>query len=170
MDKRKIMQLLFVLSTLLLFAALALGIQQKRSAAIITGVIGLILLVTAIVFAIYLERKTKAVYHYETPASIKEKRNQAQEIYKQRVEEAIQRATSRIIEIAPNKVLTAIKFDKLLNNDVCMVCKLYLNETDEILQCPVCESLYHKDHLLDWIRTKNSCPVCAQQLLEIIDK
>jgi hypothetical protein len=95
-----------------------------------------------------------------------ELREQANEIYKQRVEQAIQRALGKQERIPITEDMTVVEYAKKPMNEICMVCKLFLKEKDKILQCPVCESLYHRDHLLEWITVKKKCPVCSQVLYD----
>ena len=89
---------------------------------------------------------------------------QANEIYKQRVEEAIQKALGKHERYPITEHMSVNEYTGKLDKDVCMVCKLFLNNKNEILQCPICESLFHKDHLLEWITSKKKCPVCSQVL------
>jgi hypothetical protein len=49
---------------------------------------------------------------------------------------------------------------------VCMVCKLPLVESDEILLCPYCRGLAHKYELLEWLHVKDHCPSCGRHLSE----
>lgn len=55
---------------------------------------------------------------------------------------------------------------------VCMICKLSLKGNQNITQCPMCQSMFHKKHIVDWLRVKGKCPVCQQSLrpesLEIV--
>jgi hypothetical protein len=103
-----------------------------------------------------------------TAAMSEERRDRAQEIYKQRIEEAIKIAQRKSGTISPDeKILASVYKGELQKDDICMVCKLFLKKGDDILQCPVCERLYHKNHLLEWIRKHNNCPVCSQQLYEV---
>lgn len=48
----------------------------------------------------------------------------------------------------------------------CMVCDLQLSSADEIVHCPHCGNLAHKDHLLEWLHVKGSCPICHQNIEE----
>jgi len=95
-----------------------------------------------------------------------EYREEANEIYKQRVDEAIQKALGLRERIPITKDMSVIEYTDKIEKDVCMVCKLFLSNKDTILQCPVCESLYHRDHLLEWITTRKKCPVCSQVLFK----
>lgn len=47
---------------------------------------------------------------------------------------------------------------------VCMICKLALKEGQDIKQCPMCQSMFHHEHIIDWLRMKGICPVCQQNL------
>ena len=59
---------------------------------------------------------------------------------------------------------------KLQDDDFCMICKLDLREENEILQCPFCRSLFHKEHLEEWLTIKKTCPVCSQKFDKKQDK
>lgn len=46
----------------------------------------------------------------------------------------------------------------------CSVCGKNIEIFDEVAGCPICEAKAHKDHLIDWVRMKHSCPVCKKSL------
>jgi len=46
----------------------------------------------------------------------------------------------------------------------CSVCGKDIEIFDEILGCPICQAKSHREHLVDWIKMKNSCPVCKKTL------
>jgi hypothetical protein len=46
----------------------------------------------------------------------------------------------------------------------CMICKLPFKETQKISRCPMCHSLFHADHIFEWLKVKGKCPVCLQNL------
>jgi uncharacterized CHY-type Zn-finger protein len=46
----------------------------------------------------------------------------------------------------------------------CMICKLPFKPQQEIARCPMCQSLFHRDHIFEWLKVKGKCPVCQQQL------
>jgi len=50
----------------------------------------------------------------------------------------------------------------------CMICNLEMKETDEVAWCPYCGNIGHKVHLLEWLHTHNSCPMCQTHLNEKI--
>jgi hypothetical protein len=49
----------------------------------------------------------------------------------------------------------------------CIVCKRVLRKTDEILSCPYCGGLAHRDDMLEWLHIKGSCPACRRRLSEV---
>jgi hypothetical protein len=46
----------------------------------------------------------------------------------------------------------------------CAVCGKAIEIFDEVIGCPLCETKAHKDHMIDWVRMKQSCPVCKKSL------
>ncbi|MFW9923796.1 MAG: RING finger protein [Candidatus Thorarchaeota archaeon] len=65
---------------------------------------------------------------------------------------------------ADEKILAmSITIDKrkLKQKKHCMICKLSFQERQVIFECPYCNSLFHLDHILDWLSNKDTCPVCG---------
>jgi len=84
-----------------------------------------------------------------------------------RVERALKIALEKQDDLSMLKASSVDRYTrKLEKDDVCMVCKLLLNKKDDILQCPRCESLFHNEHLLEWIKVRKKCPVCSHILYE----
>lgn len=48
--------------------------------------------------------------------------------------------------------------------EVCMICKLALKSDKPVSQCPMCQSMFHIDHIIEWLNLKGKCPVCQQNL------
>ncbi len=46
----------------------------------------------------------------------------------------------------------------------CTVCGKDIEIFDEVSGCPICQAKAHREHLIDWIKTKHSCPVCKKSL------
>ncbi|MBY8984435.1 MAG: hypothetical protein KGD65_05180 [Candidatus Lokiarchaeota archaeon] len=46
----------------------------------------------------------------------------------------------------------------------CSVCGKNIEIFDEVTGCPICEAKAHKDHLTDWVKMKQTCPVCKKSL------
>lgn len=43
---------------------------------------------------------------------------------------------------------------------VCMICKLEIRKGQKIMQCKECLSVFHKEHIEEWLETNKDCPVC----------
>nr|MDO8100500.1 PQQ-binding-like beta-propeller repeat protein [Candidatus Njordarchaeota archaeon] len=50
----------------------------------------------------------------------------------------------------------------------CMICKLEVKKSDGVAWCPYCGNIGHKNHMLEWLHTHNSCPMCQRHLNEEI--
>ncbi|HUT79884.1 MAG TPA: RING finger domain-containing protein [Candidatus Bathyarchaeia archaeon] len=48
---------------------------------------------------------------------------------------------------------------------ICMICKLSIKDGQKVSRCPMCQSLFHDDHIFEWLKVKGKCPVCIQSLL-----
>ncbi len=48
---------------------------------------------------------------------------------------------------------------------LCSVCKLPISFGSEYLECYHCENIAHKEHLLEWVKVKGTCPICQQKLI-----
>ncbi|MFW9923241.1 MAG: hypothetical protein ACFFDW_08155 [Candidatus Thorarchaeota archaeon] len=46
----------------------------------------------------------------------------------------------------------------------CQICKILFKQNEHVLQCPYCETLFHVDHLLDWLIEHENCPVCNREI------
>jgi hypothetical protein len=49
------------------------------------------------------------------------------------------------------------------SHDLCLVCQDHYQIGDEALKLP-CQHLYHKDCLLPWLQSRNTCPTCRYAL------
>ncbi|MBN1330335.1 MAG: E3 ubiquitin protein ligase [Candidatus Heimdallarchaeota archaeon] len=128
---------------------------------IIIGV--LVIFLTAVIYRF--SKKSKVPIGVDqAPYSSEEYHLKADEIYRQRVEDAIQIALGKRNDLPTQGNILAVEYHGIIKNDICMICKLFLTSKDSILQCPTCESLYHKEHLYTWITSKQRCPVCSKEL------
>lgn len=48
----------------------------------------------------------------------------------------------------------------------CSVCLLNINHGETKVSCPHCNSPAHRDHLREWLKIKNYCPYCKQEISE----
>ena len=67
-------------------------------------------------------------------------------------------------------MLEELVFTGELKKEKCSICKLRLKQSDEILQCPQCESLFHKEHLVRWLKEIPECPVCENNFSDLVKK
>jgi hypothetical protein len=76
-------------------------------------------------------------------------------------------------QINPNpenteKVILDIKKDTIkvstASKTKCAVCGKNIEIFDEVAGCPLCQSRAHKEHMIDWVRMKHSCPICKKSL------
>lgn len=57
-----------------------------------------------------------------------------------------------------------VRFEELTNdNSVCPVCTEHFSETSDIIKLP-CNHVFDRQCVVDWLRQKNSCPVCRSQI------
>ena len=112
--------------------------------------------------------KDRPIDTFRAPAVSEEERAKAEALYKERIESALNTALKKQKDITPNEILTAKEITSFTKEDFCMVCKIGLKKSDIVVQCPICESFYHKEHLLEWVRVKSNCPVCSQKLYDTV--
>lgn len=46
----------------------------------------------------------------------------------------------------------------------CAVCGKNIEIFDEVSGCPICGTKAHKDHLIEWVKMKKTCPVCKKNI------
>ncbi len=62
--------------------------------------------------------------------------------------------------------LESLIFDEKILDERCGICKLTFNHGQIAIFCPQCETLYHKDHLINWFQTNNHCPICQYIIIK----
>jgi hypothetical protein len=68
-----------------------------------------------------------------------------------------------------SKVARAMKDIELTSdftNKKCIVCNLPLGRTGELVQCPFCKHMAHRDHMLEWLSRRECCPTCIKPIKE----
>ncbi|MFX1337093.1 MAG: hypothetical protein ACFFDK_00635 [Promethearchaeota archaeon] len=80
---------------------------------------------------------------------------------------------SEIKQISPtaensDQVILDIKKETIKVSTVsksnCAVCGKEIEIFDDVSGCPICQTKAHREHLLEWIKTKHSCPICKKSL------
>ncbi|MFW9923844.1 MAG: RING finger protein [Candidatus Thorarchaeota archaeon] len=51
----------------------------------------------------------------------------------------------------------------------CGICKLEIRKHQQISTCPQCGTLFHKEHLGDWLQKEDKCPVCGFNIKEYLE-
>ena len=46
----------------------------------------------------------------------------------------------------------------------CVVCKEELSRSDDVVFCPHCYGLAHRNHLIKWLHDRGQCPSCGKDL------
>ena len=47
---------------------------------------------------------------------------------------------------------------------ICAICRQEVEEGENLILCPFCNSAYHRRHLEKWMMRKQACPVCRKGL------
>jgi len=47
---------------------------------------------------------------------------------------------------------------------LCIICNGLIKRGQEVLECPNCENVGHKEHMRKWISIKEECPICKTQI------
>jgi hypothetical protein len=69
---------------------------------------------------------------------------------------------SKRVSCATQKISSAIK----IKDRKCIVCNLPINKGEELVRCPCCGNLAHRDHMLEWLHIRGYCPVCSEKISE----
>lgn len=48
----------------------------------------------------------------------------------------------------------------------CVVCLNEVKPGEDVVMCPICGSMGHKGHFLEWLKVKAICPNCKRNLRE----
>ncbi|MFX0096865.1 MAG: ADP-ribosylation factor-like protein [Candidatus Hodarchaeota archaeon] len=53
----------------------------------------------------------------------------------------------------------------------CIVCLLPIRPGEEVIDCPKCGGLAHRNEILEWVKTKRKCPFCMREVTirELVD-
>ncbi len=46
----------------------------------------------------------------------------------------------------------------------CVICRYPIGSQDNSVECPSCHNSFHRNHLLEWLKVFNQCPMCHQRL------
>jgi len=81
------------------------------------------------------------------------------------------RVPTRTQKVSHGKInIDTLLYTGATSGQICGICKLSFREDQAICTCPYCESLFHKNHLEEWLVDYNDCPVCNRNLSDYITK
>lgn len=61
--------------------------------------------------------------------------------------------------------LTVIHYQPELEEKTCSICGLAILEKAPIIQCLICEKVFHKKHFIKWLIENETCPICKNLIL-----
>lgn len=120
---------------------------------------------------IYLLNKRKEKIIKEQKAAARQNRSSTRQ---QRASEQSHSSTgvrTRSLGKTAEKVnADALIFTGETDSQKCGICKLTCSLDQLLCICPFCESLFHKNHLEEWLSRDKDCPVCSRDLSGYITK
>jgi hypothetical protein len=48
--------------------------------------------------------------------------------------------------------------------DYCVICRHVIQVSDVSITCPFCQNVFHRGHLLEWLKVFNQCPMCHHRI------
>lgn len=58
-----------------------------------------------------------------------------------------------------------ISWDKSKTSEkACVICRYPIKSDESSVKCPLCQNSFHRNHLLEWLKVFNQCPMCHQRL------
>lgn len=61
--------------------------------------------------------------------------------------------------------IAVIEYNPKLGEETCSVCGLIFKEIARVVQCSICEKLYHEEHFIEWLKENENCPYCRNLIL-----
>jgi hypothetical protein len=53
---------------------------------------------------------------------------------------------------------------ELRSEEYCVICRHPITSPKRATKCPSCKNSFHRNHLLEWLKVFNQCPMCHQRL------
>ncbi|MHA1995515.1 MAG: RING finger protein [Candidatus Hodarchaeales archaeon] len=50
------------------------------------------------------------------------------------------------------------------SQDFCVICRQSVSAHEQKVTCPECRNVFHRTHLLEWLKVFNQCPMCQQRI------
>ena len=87
--------------------------------------------------------------------------NCLQELHERLEQDGLQQESKKV-----SKAVSKVKTSARTVGKKCCVCNLTLSKGEEAVRCPFCLNVAHKDHMLEWLHVRGSCPVCQRHVSE----
>ena len=49
---------------------------------------------------------------------------------------------------------------------ICEICKNIIHAGEKLVQVSTCGHIFHKEHIVEWIKVRGKCPVCKEEINE----
>ncbi|GAH42596.1 unnamed protein product, partial [marine sediment metagenome] len=46
----------------------------------------------------------------------------------------------------------------------CSICQGLIKHGENVMECPTCSNVAHKEHMLQWLKIKEECPICKTRV------
>ncbi len=153
---------IFIFVFLVFFEVLAIDILIANIVLYVS--IGIAIIGLSIWGIVYLVNKRKEKIIKEQKAAARQNRSSTR-----------QQRTTGVRTRSLDKTAEKVSVDSLIytgktDNQRCSICKLTCSDDQLICICPHCESLFHKNHLEEWLSKDKDCPVCSRDLSGYITK
>jgi hypothetical protein len=64
-----------------------------------------------------------------------------------------------------NVNIHSISWDESVRSEeYCVICRHVVQESEVRIICPFCENVFHRGHLLEWLKVFNQCPMCHNRI------
>ncbi|MFX0172756.1 MAG: RING finger protein [Candidatus Hodarchaeota archaeon] len=50
------------------------------------------------------------------------------------------------------------------SEEFCVICRHIIQESEVRIICPFCQNVFHRGHLLEWLKVFNQCPMCYNRI------
>jgi len=84
---------------------------------------------------------------------------------KKRINWITSQLASQENEILEKLEIAVIEYYTELGEETCSICTLLFEEKARVIQCLICEKLYHEEHFIEWIKENENCPYCKNLIL-----
>jgi hypothetical protein len=68
------------------------------------------------------------------------------------------------IDSSSQATITSRRSSKKVIGQKCMVCNLPIRAGEEVARCPHCRNVAHKEHMLEWLHVRGTCPACGEHI------